>query len=106
MNQPVPGTGADWHWGVIAGHIVKIRQARQEPQGSPDRLEYRFSPEAGPGYFESLFQSYFRLDDDIDSIYREITRDPRVAAMVRRYIGPTAPPPGALGVPCFLHMLR
>ena len=82
-----PGTGADWHWGVIAGHIVKIRQARQEPQGSPDRLEYRFSPEAGPGYFESLFQSYFRLDDDIDSIYREITRDPRVAAMVRRFRG-------------------
>ena len=86
-EPPGPGAGGGWHLGVIGGHMIKVRQSGQDLPGFPCLLEYRSSPNARPGYFESLFKSYFRLDDDIDSIFRDITRDPRVAAMVRRHSG-------------------
>ena len=74
-----------WHWGVIYGNLVKIRQIGGA--GLPDGVEYCSTPIVGPGYLESMLRDYFRLDDDIEGIYLETTSDPRVATMVRQYRG-------------------
>ena len=86
----------EWLWGVISGHLFKIRQAEDEaveanhhsplPEGV-SLVEYSASPEADPAYLESLLRDYLRLNDDIEAIYEDITRDPRVEVMVRRYWG-------------------
>ena len=82
-----------WHLGVIYGYLIKIRlikirqRAGGDPAGCPCVLEVNSAPGAGPECLEPLLQSYFRLDDDIEAIYREIIGDPRVAAMVSRYTG-------------------
>jgi len=76
-----------WHWGVISGNLIKIRQAQGDSPDHPYVLAFSSVPKVEPGYLESLLWSYLRLDDDIESIYREITRDPRVAVMVERYRG-------------------
>ena len=69
----------DWYTGVVRGNFIKIRQ-------NSDCLEFQ----SEPGSEESLLpllKSYFRLDDDLNAIYADITRDQRVAAMVDRYPG-------------------
>ena len=76
-----------WHWGIICGNLIKIRPFEDDRGGAPYSVEFRSAPAAEPGYTESLLTSYFRLEDDIEAIYREITRDPQVASMVRRYRG-------------------
>ena len=83
------GADADggWHWGVIYGNLIKIRPTEGDSPGSPRGLELRSAPATDAEYMESLLRSYFRLEDDIEAIYRGITMDPRVAAMVRRYRG-------------------
>ena len=78
---------AGWHWGVIYGNLIKIRPGPGYPPGQQDAIEYRAAPKADPDYLEPLLRSYFRLDDDIESIYREIAEDPRVAIMVERHRG-------------------
>ena len=69
----------DWYFGVISGDLVKARQA-----GNAIEFRSRPSPEAKVA---PLLQSYLRLDDDIEAIYAEISRDPRVAEMIERYPG-------------------
>ena len=39
------------------------------------------------GVGASVIERYLRADDDVDSIYREISEDPLVASLVRRYDG-------------------
>ena len=88
--------GEGWHWGVVYGNLIKIRLTTPPPlcqggatggSGRPYGVEFSSAPRHDSGYMESLLWSYFRLDDDIEAIYREISRDPRVAAMVCQYRG-------------------
>jgi len=68
-----------WYSGVVRGNFIKMRQ-------SEHGVEFRSQP--GPETsVVPILQSYFRLDDDLNSIYREITQDQRVATMVHRYPG-------------------
>ena len=69
----------EWYWGVVYGNLLKVRQ---------DLLGIEvFSAPAKPAKLVSLLKSYFRLDDDLHAIYREINRDPRIASMIARYPG-------------------
>ena len=65
--------------GVIRGDLVRIRQ-------TPQAVEFRSAPTVEPEIVSRL-ADYFRLDDDIEAIYSDITRDGRVAEMVERYPG-------------------
>ena len=63
-----------WHSGVLAGNIVHVRQDH-------DHLEY--CAHANP---EPLLISYFRLHEDVDAIYAELSsRDPCIAALAQDY---------------------
>ncbi len=75
-----PKAGGDgWYTGVIRGDLVRIRQ-------TPEAMEFQCSPSSA-AYMAPRLASYFRLDDDIEAIYADINRDPRVAEMVERYPG-------------------
>ena len=69
----------EWFYAVVRGNFIKVRQAGQ-------RIEFHCHPwpEAS---VKPLLQSYLRLDDDIQAIYADIGRDPRVAEMIVRYPG-------------------
>ena len=69
----------DWYASVVRGNFIRVRQAG-------GRLEFHSEPWPEESVVP-LLQSYFRLDDDLAAIYAEISRDQRVAAMVRRYPG-------------------
>jgi N-glycosylase/DNA lyase len=75
---PKAGDGG-WYTGVIWGDLVRIRQTLEA-------VEFQCSPSQTADMATRL-ASYFRLDDDIEAIYADINRDPRVAAMVERYPG-------------------
>ena len=74
-----PKAGDGWYTGVIRGDLVRIRQ-------TPEAVEFQCAPSPAADMATRL-ASYFRLDDDIERIYADINRDPRVAAMVERYPG-------------------
>ena len=75
-----PKDGDDgWYTGVIQGNLVRIRQ-------TPEAVEFQCTPSSAVDMATRL-ASYFRLDDDIEAIYADINRDPRVAEMVERYPG-------------------
>ena len=69
----------DWYSGVVQGSFIKIRQ-------TSGVVEFRCQP-CDEASLVPLLQSYFRLDDDIESIYAEIRQDQRVSAMIDRYPG-------------------
>ena len=75
---PKAGDGG-WYTGVIWGDLVRIRQ-------TPEAVEFQCAPSQTADMATRL-ASYFRLDDDIEAIYADINRDPRVAEMVERYPG-------------------
>ena len=75
---------AGWFSGVLGGDIFHVRQvdgmilyrvggAHGERDATPDD--------------DRLLSRYFRDDDDVAAIYAEISRDPLVAELVRRYPG-------------------
>jgi N-glycosylase/DNA lyase len=68
-----------WYSGVVRGNFIKIRQTKHGVEFCSEPW-----PEAS---VVPLLQSYFRLDDDLNAIYTEITRDQRVATMAQRYPG-------------------
>lgn len=69
----------DWFSGVLRGNFIRMRQ-------TPGGAEYHCEPWPEASMLP-LLQRYFRLDDDICAIYREINQDQRVAEMVARYPG-------------------
>ena len=69
----------DWFSGVLWGNLVLVRQ-----QGRS--IEFQSAP-AHPDTLDPRFRQYLRLDDDLDSIYGDITCDANVAAQVRLYPG-------------------
>ena len=68
-----------WHTSVVQGNYIKIRQ-------TDEYIEYHCAPNSEESLLP-LMRSYFRMDDDLDDVYSEITRDERVATMVDRYPG-------------------
>jgi len=86
----------DWFSGVVQGNFIKVRQTPPLPPLNPPltkggttggvRLEFRSEPQPEASLVP-LLQSYFRLDDDIRTIYAEISRDARVAEMIARFPG-------------------
>ena len=68
----------DYHSVILNGALVHIRQTE-------DRLTYRSTPDSD---LTCLLHSYFRLDDDLDAIYTEITaRDDHVAKLIQENPG-------------------
>ena len=64
--------------GVLDNTLIHIRQ-------SHDRLLYQSAPNAD---LTGLLTSYFRLTDDLDAIYTDITaRDDHIAALIQKYPG-------------------
>ncbi len=62
------------HSGVLDGHIVHLRQRG-------DTLEYQAHTN-----LDTLLTSYFRLDEDIDAIYSDLSSgDPYIAYLTRTY---------------------
>ena len=86
-GQAGQGSGEDWYWGVICGNLIKIRTTTYRGPDGSLCVELRSTPTGDPEHLEPLLRSYFRLDDDVEAIYHEITRDSRVATMVNRYRG-------------------
>ena len=74
--------GDGWYSGVLGPWLIHIRQRS-------GGVEYQAASEnaVDSDALDALLWSYFRLDDDIRSIYAEICRDRRVAEMVSRYPG-------------------
>jgi N-glycosylase/DNA lyase len=74
-----------WHWCVLADQIVKIRP--QQEHSVPTVIEYQAAPNHDPARFEGELSRYFRLDDNLEEIYEDISQDPRVASMVSQFRG-------------------
>lgn len=76
------GDGHRWFSGVLGDNLVHIRQ-------TDTGVEYRVGGPEGEmdRDLSELLSRYFRLDDDIAAIYADISRDPHIARLVRRYCG-------------------
>lgn len=64
----------EWWRGVVGERSLSLRQ-------EGDELIVR-----GDGD-ETFLRSYFRLDDDLEAIYRDISRDECIASMIERFRG-------------------
>ena len=72
--------GADgWFSGVVQGNLIRIRQS------SRGTVEFQSSQPAE--LTRHLLHNYFRLDDDIEDIYRNVSRDGNIKALVEQYWG-------------------
>ena len=77
----VEGTEEDpWFSGVVRGNFLRLRQS------GPDCIEFHSAPWPEASCIPIL-QHYFRLDDNLPHIQKEISHDWRVAAMVDQYPG-------------------
>ena len=75
-------TGA-WYSGVLGPYLVLLRRTE-------DGLEYRVGGEDGEIQdpdLDWLLQDYFRLDDDIEEVYRQLGRHSGVAGAIGQYPG-------------------
>ena len=79
------GGEAEWHWGIIHDNLVKIRAGCRSPSGAIC-LEFRATGSNAEDMVPQL-EYFFRLDDDIESVHADISRDPRVAEIVGLYPG-------------------
>lgn len=66
----------EWYVGTVGARALKVRMAGTG-------LEVRSSPEVSP----DAVRSYFRLDDDLDAILKEIGRDRHVRKAAEQYRG-------------------
>ena len=63
----------EWWHGVVKGRSIRLRQ-------EGDVLEVK-------GASDDLIAHYFRFDDDLDEIYRDISRDDCIASVIDRFRG-------------------
>ena len=68
-----------WFSGVVQGNLIRIRQSGR---GTVD-----FQSSQPAGLTRHQLHGYFRLDDDTEAIYREISREGTLKALVQRYAG-------------------
>lgn len=66
-----------WHSGVLSGNLVHMRRTERG-------LEYKSDSDCD---LTQLLSSYFRLEDDIKSIYAEISCDDWMDTLVQKYPG-------------------
>ena len=66
-----------WHSGVLSGTLIHMRRTERG-------VEYKSSSDSD---LTQLLSSYFRLDDDIEAIYADISRDDWMATLVEKYYG-------------------
>jgi len=67
----------DWWYGVVENKVVKIRQIA-------DRLMFQTFPEKINAEF---IENYFRLDDDLPSIFSQINKDKHMRRAIQRFHG-------------------
>ncbi|PVX26831.1 MAG: 8-oxoguanine DNA glycosylase [Candidatus Bathyarchaeum sp.] len=67
----------DWWYGVAADKVIKIKQ-------NEEGLIFEAFPDAPNREF---IESYLRLDDDLPSIFAEISKDEHIREAVRRFCG-------------------
>ena len=70
----------DWYSSIINNTYIKLRQ-------DTDGITHFFSNRNCEDANIDILKRYFRLDDDISGIYREISKDQRVSEMVKIYPG-------------------
>jgi N-glycosylase/DNA lyase len=66
----------DWWTGVVGGHVIRLSQ---EEDSRELLVDSRLPPE--------FFSRYFRLDDDLSSIYENINRDLLIDRAINKYKG-------------------
>ncbi len=69
----------EWHWGVIGQHAFALRQTE-------GRLLFRSSAPSTDEARTAL-QSYFRLDDNLESIYKGMSTDRRLKEAISKHNG-------------------
>ena len=68
-----------WYWGVVYGDLIKIRQTQSEVE--------ILSSLRDPDNLKSLIQWYFRMDDNLDEIYKMIRKDDYISGAINRHYG-------------------
>ena len=68
------GRDGDWWTGVVGDQVIRISQENGELL-----VDSKFPPE--------FFSRYFRIDDDLPSIYKSIDRDLLINRAIRKYNG-------------------
>ncbi len=68
-----------WYIGVIHGNLIKIRQ-------DLFGVEFRSAPNMEETVVPMLY-NYFRLEENLENIYRQINKDSRVASVINQYRG-------------------
>ena len=68
-----------WYWGVVYGNLIKIRQSQSEVEISSSLRD--------TDKLKLLFHWYFRMDDDLDEIYRIIRKDDHISGAINRHYG-------------------
>ncbi len=66
----------NWWAGVVGDQVVRVSQ---EEDSGEVLIDSKFSPE--------FFSNYFRLDDDLRSIYRSVNKDLLIDRAINRYCG-------------------
>ena len=74
-----------WHWCILADQLVKVRPLQESY--SFGVMEYQAAPNLDPLRSKRELARHFRLEDDLEEIYQDISRDSRVASMVDLYRG-------------------
>lgn len=64
----------EWWTGVVGSRSLRLRQ-------NGDRLDVQGDAD------EAFLRSYLRLDDDLEAIYRDISRDECIASIIDRFRG-------------------
>ena len=67
-----------WFSGVVQGCFLRLRAAK---------AEIEFVSSLPEDQSRLLLTRYFRLDDDIQTIHGELSRDPAIAQLIQKYAG-------------------
>lgn len=82
-QAPWRENGGVWYSGVLGEYLVHLRETEEG-------LEYRVGGEDGERHdanIDSLLQDYFRLGDDIESIYRQLRQHRGVGCAIEKHRG-------------------
>ena len=78
-EDSVHADGRPWYYGVIFNKVVKVHE-------TTDGLEFLCTPD-DEQELEPLVRDYFRLQDDLETIYSAINLDSHISSAIDRYRG-------------------